>query len=39
LRIEVNPGMAFGTGAHESTQLCLEALECELQPGMTLLDV
>jgi len=38
-RIEVNPGMAFGTGAHESTQLCLEALERELQPGMTLLDV
>jgi ribosomal protein L11 methyltransferase len=39
LRIEVNPGMAFGTGAHESTQLCLEALESELQPGMTVLDV
>jgi ribosomal protein L11 methyltransferase len=39
LRIEVNPGMAFGTGAHESTQLCLEALERELQPGMTVLDV
>jgi ribosomal protein L11 methyltransferase len=39
LRIEVNPGMAFGTGAHESTQLCLEALECELKPGMTVLDV
>ncbi len=39
LRIVVNPGMAFGTGAHESTQLCLEALECELQPGMTVLDV
>jgi ribosomal protein L11 methyltransferase len=38
-RIEVNPGMAFGTGAHESTQLCLEALERELQPGMILLDV
>lgn len=38
-RIEVNPGMAFGTGAHESTQLCLEALERELQPGMTVLDV
>lgn len=31
--------MAFGTGAHESTQLCLEALERELQPGMTVLDV
>ena len=38
-RIVVNPGMAFGTGAHESTQLCLEALERELQPGMTVLDV
>jgi len=39
LRITVNPGMAFGTGAHESTQLCLEALERELKPGMTILDV
>jgi len=39
LRIVVNPGMAFGTGAHESTQLCLEALERELKPGMTVLDV
>jgi ribosomal protein L11 methylase PrmA len=39
LLIAVNPGMAFGTGAHESTQLYLEALERELQPGMMLLDV
>ena len=39
LRIVINPGMAFGTGAHESTQLCLEALERELKPGMTVLDV
>lgn len=38
-RIAVNPGMAFGTGAHESTQLCIEALERELQAGMTVLDV
>jgi ribosomal protein L11 methyltransferase len=38
-RIEVNPGMAFGTGAHESTQLCLEALEREVHPGMAVLDV
>jgi ribosomal protein L11 methyltransferase len=39
LRIEVNPGLAFGTGAHESTQLCLERLEQELRPGMVVLDV
>src|ERR1051325_9456302 len=30
LRITVNPGMAFGTGAHETTQLCIEALEKEV---------
>jgi len=39
LRIVVNPGMAFGTGVHETTQLCLEALEDYLEPGMTVLDV
>ena len=39
LRITVNPGMAFGTGVHETTQLCLEALEDYLKPGMTTLDV
>lgn len=38
-RIEVNPGMAFGTGVHETTRLCLEALEDYLKPGMTVLDV
>jgi ribosomal protein L11 methyltransferase len=37
-RIVVNPGMAFGTGVHETTQLCLEALEEFLRPGMTVLD-
>jgi len=38
-RVTVNPGMAFGTGVHETTQLCLEALEDFVEPGMTVLDV
>jgi ribosomal protein L11 methyltransferase len=38
-RITVNPGLAFGTGVHETTQLCIEALEDYVQPGMTVLDV
>lgn len=39
LRIAVNPGMAFGTGMHETTQLCLEALETYVRAGMRVLDV
>ncbi len=27
LILEIDPGMAFGTGSHETTKLCLEALE------------
>jgi ribosomal protein L11 methyltransferase len=38
-RIVVNPGMAFGTGVHETTQLCLEALERYVSTGCTVLDV
>ena len=38
-RIAVNPGMAFGTGVHETTRLCLETLEDYLKPGMSVLDV
>jgi len=38
-RIVVNPGMAFGTGMHETTQLCLEALETYVRSGMRVLDV
>ena len=38
-RIVVNPGMAFGTGAHETTQLCIEALERHIRPGAAVLDV
>jgi ribosomal protein L11 methyltransferase len=38
-RIVVNPGMAFGTGVHETTRLCIEAMEDYLKPGMSVLDV
>jgi ribosomal protein L11 methyltransferase len=38
-RIPVNPGLAFGTGVHETTRLCIEALEQYRKPGMTVLDV
>lgn len=39
LRISINPGLACGSGAHEATQLCLEAAERFLRPGMTVLDI
>ena len=39
LRIEINSGLAFGTGAHETTQLCLEGLERLVKAGDTVLDV
>jgi ribosomal protein L11 methyltransferase len=38
-RIVVNPGMAFGTGIHETTQLCMEAIETYVRSGMAVLDV
>lgn len=37
--IMMDPGMAFGTGLHPTTQMCLQALERSLQPGNTVLDV
>ena len=37
--IRINPGMAFGTGTHPSTQLCLELLEEVIQPGCTVMDI
>ncbi|MDY6845916.1 MAG: 50S ribosomal protein L11 methyltransferase [Chloroflexota bacterium] len=37
--IRINPAMAFGTGTHPSTQLCLRLLEKTLQPGMVVIDV
>jgi ribosomal protein L11 methyltransferase len=37
--IQLEPGMAFGTGLHPTTQLCLEMMEKHLRPGCTVLDV
>jgi ribosomal protein L11 methyltransferase len=37
--IELDPGMAFGTGQHATTRLCLLAFETYLRPGMTVLDL
>ncbi|MHB0858548.1 MAG: 50S ribosomal protein L11 methyltransferase [Anaerolineae bacterium] len=37
--IHLDPGMAFGTGLHASTRLCLVAVERLLCPGMRVLDV
>ena len=37
--ITLDPGMAFGTGTHPTTRLCLEALEEAIVPGMRVLDL
>lgn len=37
--VVLDPGAAFGTGQHPSTQLCLAALEREVRTGMRVLDV
>ena len=37
--IEIDPGMAFGTGQHPTTALCLRALESAVRPGIRVLDV
>lgn len=37
--IELDPGLAFGTGHHPTTQMCLEILEDLICPDMTILDL
>ena len=39
LVIEIDPGMAFGTGNHATTALCLQMLEDYVKPGMDVIDV
>jgi ribosomal protein L11 methyltransferase len=38
LVVKLDPGLAFGTGAHPSTQQCLRWLEEHLHPGQAVLD-
>ena len=37
--LHLEPGLAFGTGSHETTRLCLELLEKYIRPGGAFLDV
>lgn len=37
--VQMDPGMAFGTGQHPTTQLCAEWLEDLAKPGITMVDV
>jgi ribosomal protein L11 methyltransferase len=38
LILELDPGLAFGTGSHPTTRLCMEWLEANPAPGKTVLD-
>lgn len=39
LIIELDPGMAFGTGTHPTTVLCIQSLERTVRPGDRIVDV
>ena len=39
ITIKIDPSMAFGTGTHPSTQLCLEHLETYVKKDLALIDV
>ena len=39
LLIQIDPGTAFGTGQHETTQLCIRQLKKYVTPGCSVLDV
>lgn len=37
--LNIEPGLAFGTGTHETTRLCLQTLEQHISEGTTVLDI
>ncbi len=37
--IEIDPGMAFGSGTHETTRMCMELLQKYMPPKAAVLDV
>ncbi|MCL5264049.1 MAG: 50S ribosomal protein L11 methyltransferase [Chloroflexi bacterium] len=39
LVVEIDPGMAFGTGLHPTTQMCLFEIEHHVKPGQRILDL
>ena len=39
ITLHIDPGTAFGTGMHETTQLCIRALKKYMMPGAEILDV
>ena len=39
IAVTIDPKMAFGTGGHESTQLCLQAIERHVPKGSSCLDL
>ncbi len=39
IALNIDPGLAFGTGGHETTRLCLEMCEKYMKPGDAVLDV
>lgn len=38
INVRLDPGVAFGTGTHPTTQLCLAWLDAHLRPGASVLD-
>ncbi len=38
IQVTITPGLAFGTGTHATTQLCLQQIECQTLKGLKVLD-